>query len=199
MAEESGLIASIGEWVIATACDQIGRWQAAGFDLRVGVNVSARQLDRGGLFDFIAAAIAGSGIAAASLEIEVTETSIMRDEYAAKAVLGELRALGARVAVDDFGAGYTSLAFLRDVAIDDLKIDRAFIRGIGREGFDRAVVRALVSLARELGVRTVAEGVERPEQVEVLRRLGCDAAQGYLLALPLPAAECTPALRRMIA
>ncbi len=200
MAEESGLIDSIGEWVIANVCDQIRRWDDAGIpDVRVSVNVSARQLDRGGLLSYIRAAIAASGIAASSLEIEVTETSIMRDVYAAKFVLQELRALGLRVAIDDFGAGYTSLAFLRDMPIDDLKIDRSFVHGVARGGFDGAVVRAVVTLARELGVQTIAEGVEDAEQIAALRELRCDAVQGFFFATPMTAADCTPVLQRLIA
>jgi diguanylate cyclase (GGDEF)-like protein len=200
MAEESGLIDSIGEWVIAHVCGQIRAWTDAGIpDVRVSVNVSARQLDRGGLLEYISAAIAASGIAAASLEIEVTETSIMRDVYAAKVVLQALRTMGVRVAIDDFGAGYTSLAFLRDMPIDDLKIDRVFVHGVARGGFDGAVVRAVVTLARALGVRTIAEGVESEDQIDALRALRCDAVQGYLYSLPLTAADCTPLLRRLIA
>jgi diguanylate cyclase (GGDEF)-like protein len=200
MAEESGLIDSIGEWVIAHVCDQIRAWDDAGIpDVRVSVNVSARQLDRSGLLSFISAAIAASGIAPSSLEIEVTETSIMRDVYAAKVVLQELRSMGLRVAIDDFGAGYTSLAFLRDMPIDDLKIDRSFVHGVAAGGFDGAVVRAVVTLARELGVRTIAEGVESDEQIAALRALHCDAVQGFLYALPMTAADCTPVLQRLIA
>ncbi len=200
MAEESGLIDSIGEWVISTVCGQIRRWCDGGIpDVRVSVNVSARQLDRGGLLGYIRAAIAASGIAPSSLEIEVTETSIMRDVYAAKIILQELRALGVRVAIDDFGAGYTSLAFLRDMPIDDLKIDRSFVHGVARGGFDGAVVRSVVMLAHELGVRTIAEGVEDADQIVALRELQCDAVQGYLFASPMTAAECTPVLLRLIA
>ena len=200
MAEESGLIDSIGEWVIASVCDQIRRWEDAGIpDVRVSVNVSARQLDRSGLLGYIRAAIATSGICPSSLEIEVTETSIMRDVYAAKFVLLELRAMGVRVAIDDFGAGYTSLAFLRDLPIDDLKIDRSFVDGVARGGFDGAVIRAVVMIARELGVRTIAEGVEDAEQIEALRNLCCDAVQGFFFASPMTAADCTPVLARLIA
>jgi diguanylate cyclase (GGDEF)-like protein len=200
MAEETGLIDSIGEWVIANVCDQIRRWDDDGLPgVRVSVNVSARQLDRGGLLGYIRAAMTASGIAASSLVIEVTETSIMRDVYAAKFVLRELRALGLRVAIDDFGAGYTSLAFLRDMPIDDLKIDRSFVHGVAGGGFDNAVVRAIVMLARELGVHTIAEGVENPEQIAALRELRCDAVQGFFYAEPMTAAEYTPVLQRLIA
>jgi EAL domain-containing protein (putative c-di-GMP-specific phosphodiesterase class I) len=110
-----------------------------------------------------------------------------------------LRALGLRVAIDDFGAGYTSLAFLRDMPIDDLKIDRSFVHGVAGGGFDNAVVRAIVMLARELGVHTIAEGVENPEQIAALRELRCDAVQGFFYAEPMTAAEYTPVLQRLIA
>jgi diguanylate cyclase (GGDEF)-like protein len=200
MAEESGLIDSIGEWMIVRVCEQIRRWVDAGIpDVHVSVNVSARQLDRRGLLKFIGAAIAAERIAPSSLEIEVTETSIMRDVYAATIVLRDLRSMGVRVAIDDFGAGYTSLGFLRDLPIDDLKIDRSFVRDVALGGFDGAVVRAVVMLARELGVRTIAEGVEDAAQMEALRALQCDAVQGFYFSPPLPADDCTPVLRDLIA
>jgi EAL domain-containing protein (putative c-di-GMP-specific phosphodiesterase class I) len=200
MAEETGLIDSIGEWMIARVCEQIRNWVDAGIpDVRVSVNVSARQLDRRGLLKFIGAEIAAQQIDPSSLEIEVTETSIMRDVYAATIVLRDLRSMGVRIAIDDFGAGYTSLAFLRDLPIDDLKIDRSFVRDVASGGFDGAVVRAVVMLAHELGVRTIAEGVEDAAQMEALRALRCDAVQGFLLASPMAADDCTPVFRRLIA
>jgi diguanylate cyclase (GGDEF)-like protein len=196
MAEESGLIDAIGEWVIVRVCEQIRRWLDDGIpDVRISVNVSARQLDRSGLLRFIGATIAAHRIPPSSLEIEVTETSIMRDVYGASIVLKELRAMGVRIAIDDFGAGYTSLAFLRDLPVDDLKIDRSFMRDVANGGFDGAVVGAIVTIAHELGVRTIAEGVESEAQVDALRALRCDAAQGFYFASPMTAADCTPLLR----
>jgi EAL domain-containing protein (putative c-di-GMP-specific phosphodiesterase class I) len=196
MAEESGLIEAIGEWVIVRVCEQVRLWSDAGIaGVRVSLNVSARQLDRLALHHIIGDAIAASGIAPEMLEIEVTETSILRDVYSATLLLRRLRDMGLRVAIDDFGAGFTSLAFLRDLPIDDLKIDRSFVRDLATGAFDGAVVRAMVTLARSLGLRTVAEGVEETAQMDILRELRCDAVQGFLFSAPLTAAACEPLLR----
>jgi diguanylate cyclase (GGDEF)-like protein len=200
LAEESGLIASIGEWVISRVCEQIRLWVDAGLDdVHVSLNVSARQLDRLQLHRFIGDAIRVNGIDPSRLEIEVTETSILRDVYGATLLLRELRRMGLSVAIDDFGAGFTSLAFLRDLPIDNLKIDRCFVRDVATGNFDGAVVRAVVGLARSLGVRTIAEGVEDRAQMDMLRELRCDAVQGYLLSHPLPADECATLFGRKIA
>jgi diguanylate cyclase (GGDEF)-like protein len=195
MAEESGAIDRIGEWVITKVCEQIRAWIDAGIETHVSLNVSARQLEKIALVKYIGAALASSGIPASALEIEVTETSILRDVYAATQLLRELRAMGLRVAIDDFGAGFTSLAFLRDLPVDDLKIDRSFVRDVATGAFDGAVVRAVITLARTLGLRTVAEGVESIAQMDVLRELRCDAVQGFLFSMPLSVEECTPLLR----
>lgn len=200
MAEESGLIASIGEWVISRVCEQIRTWIDAGFTgVRVSLNVSARQFDRLALHRFIGDAIRANGIDPSNLEIEVTETSILRDVYGATLLLRELRGMGLRVAIDDFGAGFTSLAFLRDLPVDNLKIDRSFVRDVATGNFDGAVVRAVVGLARSLGLRTIAEGVEDHAQMDVLRELRCDAVQGFLFSMPLPADECALLFREKIA
>ncbi len=200
MAEESGLISSIGEWVITRVCEQIREWVDAGIPgVRVSLNVSARQLDRLALHRFIGDAIATTGIDPSTLEIEVTETSILRDVYGATLLLRELRGMGLRVAIDDFGAGYTSLAFLRDLPVDNLKIDRSFVRDVATGAFDGAVVSAVVGLARSLGLRTIAEGVEDHAQMDVLRELRCDAVQGFLFSMPLPAAECASLFGKKIA
>ena len=193
MAEESGLISGIGEWVILRVCEQIREWVDAGIrNVRVSLNVSARQLDRLALHRFIGDAIRINDIDPAMLEIEVTETSILRDVYGATLLLRELRSMGLSVAIDDFGAGFTSLAFLRDLPIDHLKIDRSFVRDVATGAFDGAVVGAVVALARSLGVRTIAEGVEERAQMDVLRELRCDAVQGFLFSRPIPAADCAP-------
>jgi diguanylate cyclase (GGDEF)-like protein len=200
LAEESGLIAGIGEWVISRVCEQIRLWVDAGLDdVHVSLNVSARQLDRLQLHRFIGDAIRVNGIDPSRLEIEVTETSILRDVYGATLLLRELRGMGLSVAIDDFGAGFTSLAFLRDLPIDNLKIDRCFVRDVATGNFDGAVVRAVVGLARSLGVRTIAEGVEDLAQMDMLRELRCDAVQGYLFSHPLPADECATLFHQKIA
>ena len=196
MAEESGLIDAIGEWVIARVCEQVRAWVDAGIPkVRVSLNVSARQLERFGFQQYIGDAIARNGIEPVTIQIEVTETSILRDVYAATLILRDLRAMGLRVAIDDFGTGYTSLAFLRDLPIDDLKIDRSFVRDVATGAFDGAVVSAVITLARSLGVRTVAEGVEDAAQMNVLRELRCDAVQGFFFSMPLSAADCTSLLQ----
>lgn len=199
MAEESGLIDAIGDWVITSVCRQARLWVDAGIsDVRVSLNVSARQLERFGLPQFIGAAIAANGIDPKMIQVEVTETSILRDVYAATLILHDLRAMGLRVAIDDFGTGYTSLAFLRDLPIDDLKIDRCFVRDVARGAFDGAVVNAVITLARSLGVRTIAEGVEDAAQMKALRALNCDAVQGFFFSVPLTAAACTPLLQGVV-
>jgi diguanylate cyclase (GGDEF)-like protein len=200
MAEESGLIGGIGEWVISRVCEQIRRWVDAGVhDVHVSLNVSARQLDRLLLHRFIGDAIRVNGIDPSMLEIEVTETSILRDVYGATLLLRELRSMGLSVAIDDFGAGFTSLAFLRDLPIDHLKIDRSFVRDVATGAFDGAVVSAVVTLARSLGLRTIAEGVEDHAQMDVLRELRCDAVQGYLFSRPMPAEQCAALFGQKIA
>jgi diguanylate cyclase (GGDEF)-like protein len=200
LAEESGLIASIGEWVISRVCAQIRAWADAGLEnVRVSLNVSARQLDRLALHRFIGDAIRENGIDPSMLEIEVTETSIMRDVYTATQLLRELRSMGLRVAIDDFGAGFTSLSFLRDFPVDNLKIDRSFVRDVATGKFDGAVVGAVVGLARTLGLKTTAEGVEDHAQMNALRELRCDAVQGYLFSMPLPPDECATLFGQKIA
>jgi diguanylate cyclase (GGDEF)-like protein len=195
VAEEFGLIGEIGAWAMDRAIAQVREWADAGIPaVRVSVNVSARQLDGDTLPTLVARLLAKHDVAASCLEIEITESSIMRDVPAAVRLLHALRALGVRVSIDDFGTGYTSLGFLKRFPVDVLKIDRTFIADLADGGFDGAVVRAVTTLARGLGVRTVAEGVELEEQFDRLRALDCDVVQGFLFSHPLPAAACTPLL-----
>lgn len=195
VAEECGLIDAIGGWVLDRAVAQVRAWDDAGIPaVRVSVNVSARQLERTTLPALVATTLARHGVAASCLELEITESSIMRDVAAAATLLRELRALGVRVSIDDFGTGYTSLGFLKRFPVDVLKIDRTFVADVADGAFDGAVIRAVTTLARALGVRTVAEGVEAPEQFERLRALDCDVVQGFLFSRPLPADACTPLL-----
>ena len=195
VAEEFGLIEEIGAWVLDSAVAQVRAWADAGIPaIRVSVNVSARQLDGGMLPALVAQLLAKHGVAASCLEIEITESSIMRDVGAAIRLLRALRDLGVMVSIDDFGTGYTSLAFLKRLPVDALKIDRTFVADVANGAFDGAVVRAVTTLARGLGVRTVAEGVEAQAQLDRLRALDCDVVQGFLLCRPLPAAACTTVL-----
>jgi len=195
VAEEFGLIEEIGAWVLERAVAQVRAWADAGIPaVRVSVNVSARQLDGDALPKLVETLLRRYDVAASCLEIEITESSIMRDVGAALRLLHALRALGVGVSIDDFGTGYTSLGFLKRFPVDVLKIDRTFVADLAAGTFDGAVVRAVTTLARALGVRTVAEGVEMQEQFDCLRALDCDAVQGFLLCQPLPAAACTPLL-----
>ena len=195
VAEEFGLIEEIGAWALERAIAQVREWADAGIPaIRVSVNVSARQLDGDALPALVQRLLAKYDVAASCLEIEITESAIMRDVPAALRLLHALRALGVRVSIDDFGTGYTSLAFLKRFPVDVLKIDRSFVADVADGTFDGAVVRAVINLARELGVRTVAEGVEAEAQFERLRALDCDVVQGFLFCRPLPVAACTPLL-----
>ena len=196
IAEECGMIEELGAWVLDRAIAQVREWSDAGIPaIRVSVNVSARQFENDALPKLVATLLARYNVAASCLELEITESAIMRDVAAAVKLLRALREIGVRVSIDDFGTGYTSLGFLKRFPVDVLKIDRSFVADVADGAFDGAVIRAVTTLARGLGVRTVAEGVEVPEQFERLRALDCDVVQGFLFAQPLPADACAPLLR----
>ncbi len=191
VAEETGLIAPIGEWVLRTACRQVAAWRRQGCpDLQVAVNVSARQFWQGNVAGLIADVLAESALPGQALEIEITERVVLRDTAETARVLNELRALGVSIAIDDFGTGYSSLGYLRELPIDKLKIDKSFIAGMVSDAQAAALVRHIIQLAQVLGLRVCAEGVEAVDEEELLRQAGCDAIQGYLYAKPMPADEC---------
>ncbi len=199
MAEETGLVLGIGDWVLREACRQVALWQREGLaDLRVAVNISARQLQRPGLDASVRAALAASGLAPHSLELEITESSVMLDPHHAQSVLQSLRELGVQLSIDDFGTGYSSLAYLKRLPLDRLKIDRSFIGGIPADGDDATIVETIIVMTHKLGLRVIAEGVETLEQQLQLVRQGCDEIQGFLLAHPAPAADL-PALLKTLA
>ena len=189
VAEESGFIRELGAWVLEEAVAQAARWQAAGAELQVSVNLSARQLADPGLRDRVTTALARSGVPAARLVLEITETALMSDPETAMATLTALKALGTGVAVDDFGTGYASLSYLRRFPVDELKIDRSFVAGMTEDAGDRAIVASCVHLAHAMGLVSVAEGVETAAQRDALLALGCDVAQGYHYSRPVPPGE----------
>jgi len=185
IAEETGLIVPIGRWVLIQACRQAARWRAGGHQLGISVNVSGRQLDHDGLIDDVRDALQDSGLDAAALTLEITETALMRDAHASAGRLGALKDLGVRLAIDDFGTGYSSLAYLRQFSVDALKIDRSFIRGVATSSESAALIHTLVRLGKTLNLETLAEGIEDHEQLVALQRQDCDMGQGFLLARPL--------------
>ena len=187
LAEETGLIIPIGEWVLNEACRQAQSWRASGLrPLRVAVNLSAQQFRQKKLVDIVSAALRTAGLEPRYLELELTESTVMHDAEQSIEILRELSALGVRISVDDFGTGYSSLSYLRRLPLDKLKIDRTFIRELATSRDDAAIVRAIVSLAHNLRIKVIAEGVETPDQLVYLREAGCDQYQGYHYSAPVP-------------
>jgi diguanylate cyclase (GGDEF)-like protein len=187
LAEDTGMIVPIGEWVLRTACAQSKSWQDAGFaPLALAVNLSARQFQQQNLAEVVARILQETGFDAHNLELELTESSIMKNaEYAVKA-LGELKAMGVKLAIDDFGTGYSSLGYLKRLPIDTLKIDRSFVCDVTTDSDDAALVMAIITLAHNLRLKVIAEGVDSEEQLSFLHLLRCDEWQGYLFSKPLP-------------
>lgn len=196
VAEETGAVVAIGEWVMQQACSDTKRWHNDGYDnLVVAVNVSGRQFEAANLPGMIRSCLDSTGLPPTSLEVEITETALMRDMDRARKILGALRDQGVPLAIDDFGTGYSSLAYLRHLAIDTLKIDQSFVRDLALDHDDQAIVRAILVMARSLGLSTVAEGIETPFHMEFLRTLGCTFGQGYLFAKPMPATDFSAFLK----
>ena len=190
LAEETGLIVPIGRWVIEAACAQSKAWQEQGLGkLRLSVNISAVQFRQKDLLDTIARALSLSGLAPEHLEVEITESTVMQNAAEATLTLEQLSESGVLISIDDFGTGYSSLSYLKSFPINTLKIDRSFIREISEDKEDAAIVRAIIGLAHNLGLRVVAEGVETRRQLEFLRHLESDEYQGYYSSRPLPVAE----------
>jgi predicted signal transduction protein with EAL and GGDEF domain len=192
IAEETGLINQLGDWVLNTACSEASRWPA---DIGIAVNVSPVQFKSQTLALNVAAALAASGLAASRLELEITEAVLIRDDEAALAVLHQLRALGVRIALDDFGTGYSSLGYLQRFPFDKIKIDRCFVKDIGSPDGSSSIVQAVVNIATASHMTTTAEGVETQQQMELLRELGCTEMQGYLFSPAIPAIEIRRLLR----
>lgn len=192
VAEISGLIVPIGDWVLRTACRQARLWQKqTGIDLVVSVNLSARQFQQPDLVSCVKAALEESGLPPRSLELEITESSAMQSAENTIHTLREIKKLGARIAMDDFGTGYSSLSYLKRFPIDTLKLDQSFVRELSTDPEDAAIAAAIISMAHTLALTVVAEGVETEEQLSFLREQGCDRIQGYLFSAPLSATELT--------
>jgi EAL domain-containing protein (putative c-di-GMP-specific phosphodiesterase class I) len=190
LAEEMGLIIPIGEWVIRAACEQMKIWRSSGFaKLRVAVNLSPRQFQQDDLTKRISSILQEAGLDGTDLEVEITEGMSMQDAATTVRMLRELKAVGIAISIDDFGTGYSSLSYLKRFPIDHLKIDRSFVCDIQDNPEDVAIVRAIIALAKGLGLSVTAEGVETEEQRNLLHSFGCDEAQGYLFSKPLPAED----------
>jgi diguanylate cyclase (GGDEF)-like protein len=190
LAEETGLMIPLGEWVLRQACRQARAWQLElGCTFPIAVNLSATQFRHQNILQMIHSALIDSGLDGRSLEIELTESALMTDPEESAGILKQLRRMGISVAVDDFGTGYSSLSYLRRFPIDKLKIDRSFIRDLTISRTDESIVRAIVSLARSVGLKVAAEGIESVEQLEFVTRLECDQWQGYHCCAPQPAAR----------
>jgi diguanylate cyclase (GGDEF)-like protein/PAS domain S-box-containing protein len=196
LAEETGLILPIGEWVLHTACAQAQAWRAAGLPpLSVAVNLSPRQFRDKNLVGTIRAVLADTGLPAEHLELELTESLLMTSIESANIKLNELKAMGIRIAIDDFGTGYSSLSYLKRLPIDHIKIDRSFVSDLVHDTGHAEIAKLIISLGHSLGLHVTAEGVEQKEQLAFLRAHHCDEAQGYYFSKPVPAGECEALLR----
>ena len=193
LAEETGLIVPLGEWVLREACKDAARWPDP---IKVAVNLSPVQFRTRGLVAMVTQALAAARLAPHRLELEITEAVLLQDDEAIVSMLHQLRALGVRIAMDDFGTGYSSLSYLRSFPFDKIKIDRSFIKDIDRNRDSAVIIKAIASLGHSLGIETTAEGIETAEQLELVRRAGCTEMQGYLASAPRPACEAADLIAR---
>jgi len=197
VAEETGLIVPIGEWVLKTCCEQNKAWQDAGLTpVTISVNLSARQLQKKNLSGVIAGILQESGLKPCFLELEIVESMVMQNVESALAIMNELKGLGIQLAMDDFGTGYSSLSYLKRFPFDKLKIDLSFVRDIMVDPESAAIARTIIAMAHNLNLRAIAEGVETKEQLEYLRLHDCDEIQGYYVSPPVTAHEFEALLRK---
>ena len=197
IAEDTGLIIPIGEWVLRTACHQAKIWLNEGIGLsRIAVNISALQFGQREFVDLVMRILVESGLPTDMLELEITESLLARDADRAIRILGALKNLGVQLSIDDFGTGYSSLSYLKQFPVDRLKIDRSFVMDIDTDPDDAAIASAILGMAASMNLKVVAEGVETEAQLNVLRDKQCDEMQGYLLSRPLVAEEMTTWLKQ---
>ncbi|HWH39303.1 MAG TPA: EAL domain-containing protein, partial [Usitatibacter sp.] len=197
LAEETGLIGELGEWVLHEACRQARAWQDAGMGLRrMAVNLSARQFADAGFLETVTRVLERTGLDPRALELEITETQVMSQTEPLMALLNKLSGMGVQLAIDDFGTGYSSLSYLKRLPIRKLKIDQSFVRDVTVDPNDRAIVAAIINMARSLELVTIAEGVETHAQLELLQAAGCDVGQGYLFSRPATATALQALLAR---
>ena len=195
LAEETGLIIPIGAWVLRTACQQAKTWHDQGNNLVMAVNISARQFQHPGFIDLVEEILAETGLPAQYLELEITESVAMHDAERTTAILHALRAVGIQLSIDDFGTGFSSLAYLRRFPLSKLKVDQSFVRNISVSEHDATIAHTVILLGHSLKLTVIAEGVETKEQLDVLRRLGCEEMQGYYFSRPVPAADLSALLK----
>jgi EAL domain-containing protein (putative c-di-GMP-specific phosphodiesterase class I) len=195
-AEECGAIIPIGRWVLHEACRQAQAWKADGLDFNIiAVNISARELDDSDFLDNVCEVLRETGLEPSRLELEITETVLMKNIQTSTAILHALRAMGIKISIDDFGTGYSSLSYLKRMPVDTMKIDQSFVKDISTEN-DDVLVKAIIAIGKNLNYKVIAEGVETQEQFEFLRRNSCEAAQGFWLHSPMPGLEFTKMLKQ---
>jgi EAL domain-containing protein (putative c-di-GMP-specific phosphodiesterase class I) len=193
LAEEIGLIGRIGKWILQTACREAATWL---FPISIAVNISPMQFRGDKLLPTVIAALTASGLDPARLELEITESSLLKNTETVLTIVQDLKILGVRISMDDFGTGYSSLSYRQKFPFDKIKIDQSFVRGAKQGKESDAIIRAVVALGETLGMKTIAEGVETHQQLERVRAGGCGSVQGYLTGRPLPAAEAASMMSR---
>jgi EAL domain-containing protein (putative c-di-GMP-specific phosphodiesterase class I) len=192
LAEETGLILEIGDWVIETACRQLKVWKEAGFTQRaVSVNVSAPQFNQPNFSEEVSRITKATGMSPGDLKLEMTESILMHNHERSIKTLQELREIGVKFAIDDFGTGYSSLSYLKRFPVESLKIDRSFVKNLPEDQDDSVIAETIITMAHNLGLGVVAEGIETKDQLAFLQRRGCNVGQGYLFSRPLPVEEFT--------
>ena len=197
IAEESDLVVPMGSWALRHSAGQLAEWhKGCGPDLFISVNVSGRQLYADDLVQVVKDVLSDSGIPPKSLKLEITETVLMDEPEFAIKVLNDIRDLGVRLGIDDFGTGYSSLSYLQQLPVDVLKIDRAFVQCMADSPDDQQIVKTIADLGHNLGMELIAEGIERENEVPLLRQYGCDLTQGFFFARPMPAGEASAFLRK---